>query len=146
MGSVTGFPRSGMTMTAWGIEFLGWNAKWISGYRGTSSLRLALERGEIGMTSFANQALRPEMLDRNKYTITYQSGTQNARAPATIKEITKIPLFAPLIEAKLKTDLSKGAFKYWPCLRKRPKGLLRLIVQPSPRPLKMLILKSAVKR
>ena len=113
MGSVTGFPRSGMTMTAWGIEFLGWNAKWISGYRGTSSLRLALERGEIGMTSFANQALRPEMLDRNKYTITYQSGTQNAKAPATIKEITKIPLFAPLIEAKLKTDLSKGAFKYW---------------------------------
>ncbi|MCZ6610747.1 MAG: hypothetical protein O7A66_12165 [Alphaproteobacteria bacterium] len=113
MGSVTGMPRSGMTMTAWGIEYLGWNAKWISGYRGTSSLRLALERGEIGMTSFANQALRPELLDRDKYVITYQSGTHGATKPATMDAIAKVPLFARAVAPKIKSDVGKKAFEYW---------------------------------
>jgi hypothetical protein len=113
MGSVTGLPRSGMTMTAWGIEYLGWNAKWISGYRGTSSLRLALERGEIGMTSFANQALRPELLDRSKYRMTYQSGVKGARQPATMAHIAKLPLFASAVEGKIKDPVAKKAFGYW---------------------------------
>lgn len=113
MGSVTGLPRSGMTMTAWGIEYLGWNAKWISGYPGTSSLRLALERGEIGMTSFANQALRPEMLDRSKYSIIYQSGTHGATKPTTIEPIDKVPLFAEAVQDKIKDPTAKKAFEYW---------------------------------
>src|SRR5262249_13527920 len=54
MGALGGVPRSGMQITAWGIEFLGWNAKWVLGYRGTSDLMIALERGEIDMTSTAN--------------------------------------------------------------------------------------------
>src|SRR4051812_45098329 len=54
MGSLGGIPRSGMQMTAWGIDVLGWNAKWVVGYRGTNELTLALERGEIDMTSTAN--------------------------------------------------------------------------------------------
>src|SRR5262249_62385870 len=51
MGSLSGLPRSGMQMTAWGIEYLGWNARWITGYPGTAQLIVALERGEIDMTS-----------------------------------------------------------------------------------------------
>lgn len=113
MGSVTGMPRSGMTMTAWGIEYLGWNAKWISGYTGTSSLKLALERGEIGMTSFANQALRPMMLDRSKYRITYQSGTKGATKPAAMAGIADVPMFAAAVEGKIKSAVAKQAFKYW---------------------------------
>src|SRR5438477_9291049 len=34
MGSPGGIPRSGMQMTLWGTEFLGWNTKWVVGYRG----------------------------------------------------------------------------------------------------------------
>jgi hypothetical protein len=45
MGSLSGIPRSGMQMAAWGIELLDWNAKWVIGYRGTNELTLALERG-----------------------------------------------------------------------------------------------------
>ena len=29
MGALVGVPRSGMQATAWGIEYLGWNAKWV---------------------------------------------------------------------------------------------------------------------
>src|SRR6266508_4643721 len=49
MGSLSGMPRSGMQQAAWGKEFLGWNLKWVIGYRGTGDLTVALERGEIDM-------------------------------------------------------------------------------------------------
>ena len=54
MGAVGGVPRSGMQTTAWGIEILGWNAKWVLGYPGTNDLFVALERGEIDMTASSN--------------------------------------------------------------------------------------------
>jgi tripartite-type tricarboxylate transporter receptor subunit TctC len=113
MGSVAGLPRSGMNMTAWGIKYLGWNAKWISGYRGTPSIALALERGEIGMTSFANQEMKPEHRDKSKYAIIVQSGINSGRTPADIKGLEGVPLFAPMVEGKLKTKVEKGAFEYW---------------------------------
>jgi hypothetical protein len=113
MGSVAGLPRSGMNMTAWGIKYLGWNAKWISGYRGTSSIALALERGEIGMTSFANQAIKPAHKDKGKYAIIVQSGINNGRTAADTKGLEGVPLFAPKIERKLKTKVEKQAFEYW---------------------------------
>lgn len=51
MGSVGGVPRSGVQVAVWGIEYLGWNSKWVVGYQSTPSLMLALENGEIDMTS-----------------------------------------------------------------------------------------------
>src|SRR5262249_59367160 len=42
MGSLSGLPRSGMQMTAWGIEYLGWNARWLMGCRGTSGVVVGL--------------------------------------------------------------------------------------------------------
>src|SRR5206468_1004127 len=38
MGTTSGSFRSNMHMAAWGREFLGWNLKWVAGYRGTSEL------------------------------------------------------------------------------------------------------------
>src|SRR5581483_6726946 len=54
MGSLGGTPHSTQQATAWGIEFLGWNAKWVMGYRGTPDIIIALERGEIDMSGTGN--------------------------------------------------------------------------------------------
>lgn len=113
MGSVTGVPRSGMNMAGWGIKYLDWNAKWIAGYRGTPALMLALERGEIGMTSFANQEMKAELLDKNKYAIIYQSGINAGRTPAETKGLEGVPLFASAMEGKFKSEVEKQAFAYW---------------------------------
>src|SRR5829696_961066 len=75
MGSLSGIPRSGMQMTAWGVEVLGWNAKWVVGYRGTNELTLALERGEIDMTSTANLFLIQRLIATGNFEILCQSGT-----------------------------------------------------------------------
>jgi hypothetical protein len=113
MGSVSGIPRSGMQMTAWGVDYLGWNAKWVAGYRGTPDLILALQRGEIGMTSLANTEVRPELLDTSQYTINVQSGSNRGTVPASLTSIAKVPLFAPMVQDKIKDPLAQKAFEYW---------------------------------
>ncbi len=113
MGSVPGVPRSGMNMTAWGIKYLGWNARWISGYPGTPELMLALGRGEIGMTSFANQEIKPELLDKSKYAIVYQSGIDSGTKPADMDGLRDVALFAKVMEGKFKTKVEEQAFEYW---------------------------------
>jgi len=45
MGSVGPWPRAAMLVALWGIEYLGWNARWVCGYAGTTDVMLALERG-----------------------------------------------------------------------------------------------------
>jgi hypothetical protein len=58
-----------MQMTAWGIAYLGWNARWIFGYRGTNELTLALERGEIDMTSTGNPSFIQRLVATGKFDI-----------------------------------------------------------------------------
>jgi hypothetical protein len=45
--------RSGMMMAMWGTEYLGWNIKWVLGYRGSAATVLALQRKEADMTSLS---------------------------------------------------------------------------------------------
>jgi tripartite-type tricarboxylate transporter receptor subunit TctC len=113
MGSLGGVPRSGMQMTAWGIEFLGWNAKWVIGYRGTNELTLALERGEIDMTATGNRFLIEKLVDSGKFRILVQSGTLKNGKLATRPEFGDAPLIATALEGKLKDALALKAFDYW---------------------------------
>jgi tripartite-type tricarboxylate transporter receptor subunit TctC len=113
MGSLSGIPRSGMQMTAWGIEFLGWNAKWVIGYRGTNELTLALERGEIDMTSTANLFLIQRLIETGKFEILAQSGTLKNGALAARPEFGNAPLFTTMLEGKIKDPLASKAFEYW---------------------------------
>lgn len=113
MGSVPGVPRSGMNMVAWGNKYLGWNARWITGYTGTPELMLALERGEIGMTSFANQEMRSEFLDQDRYVIIYQSGIDSGTRPADHQGLQGVPLFAQAMDGRFKTEIEEQAFGYW---------------------------------
>jgi tripartite-type tricarboxylate transporter receptor subunit TctC len=113
MGSLSGIPRSGMQMTAWGIEFLGWNAKWVVGYRGTNELTLALERGEIDMTSTANLFLIKRLIETGKFSILVQSGTLKNGVITSRPEFGDSPLFNKLMEGKIKDPLAIKAFEYW---------------------------------
>src|SRR4051794_38251695 len=54
MGALGSIPRSGMIAAAWGRRYLDWNLRWVIGYPGTNELFLAMDRGEVDMTSTAN--------------------------------------------------------------------------------------------
>jgi len=113
MGSLSGLPRSGMQMTAWGIEYLGWNARWITGYRGTSELMVALERGEIDMTSTGNLFHVQKLLATGKFKVVAQTGMLKNGARIARPEFADVPVFETLLAGKISDPLMRKAFDYW---------------------------------
>lgn len=116
MGSIGGIPRSGMQATAWGIEFLGWNAKWVIGYRGTNDLMLALERSEIDMTATGNINLINKLVGTGQFAIISQSGSLENGKLMSRPDFGDTPLFATLMKDSLGNPAVKQAFDYWSSL------------------------------
>jgi len=116
MGALSGVPRSGMQMTAWGIEFLGWNAKWVLGYPGTTELFVALERGEVDMTSTANLFQIQKLLQTGKFKIIDQTGTMQKGKTIGRPEFGEAPMFAAMLQTKMKDPTEQKAFEYWESL------------------------------
>lgn len=113
MGSIGGVPRSGMQVTAWGIEYLGWNAKWVVGYRGTNDVMIALERGEIDMTSTGNMFQVGKLVEGGKFKVLAQSGTIEGGKLLPRPEFADAPVFPHMIDGKITDETAKKAFQYW---------------------------------
>lgn len=126
MGSIGGTPRSGMQMTAWGIEYLGWNAKWVVGYRGTNDLMIALERGEIDMTSTANMFQVIKIRESGQIKILAQSGTLESGAIGARPEFSDVPIFPHLMKGKITDPIAQKAFDYWLSINSVDKWLAAL--------------------
>lgn len=112
VGAIDG-TRSGIIMSMWGGEYLGWNIKWVVGYGGTSELMLALQRGEIDLTSTANSFHIREMLEKGTHVALAQSGTLLDGKLVARAEHKSVPIFPEQIRPKLKSDVEKQAFNYW---------------------------------
>jgi hypothetical protein len=116
MGALGGVPRSGMQMAAWGIDFLDWNAKWVLGYRGTNDLTIALERGEIDMTSTANLFQIEKFSESGRFKILTQAGSLQKGQSVGRLEFGTAPVFASLMRDKIKNPIVEQAFDYWSSL------------------------------
>jgi tripartite-type tricarboxylate transporter receptor subunit TctC len=123
MGALSGVPRSGMQMTAWGVTYLDWNAKWVLGYRGTQDLMLALVRGEIEMTTTANLFVIQDFLASGKYKLVAQSGSLQNGQVIPRPEFGDAPVFANLIEGHIKDATMQKGFEYWSSLTALDKWL-----------------------
>jgi tripartite-type tricarboxylate transporter receptor subunit TctC len=123
MGTIGAFPRSGMQVTAWAIEYLNWNAKWVAGYRGTPDLMLALERGEIDMTATANFPEVDRMLREGKFDVAIQSGTLSGGKITSRPEVAKVPVFASVMQGKISDPIAQQAFDYWLAINTMDKWL-----------------------
>ena len=113
MGSTIGVPRSGMLMSTWGTEFLGWNTKWVIGYPGTSDLMLALDRGEIDMTSTSNLALVQKLVGSGRFKILSQGGALQDGHMVAHAGMADAPVFENLMQGKIKDPVGQKSFKYW---------------------------------
>ena len=113
MGSLIGVPRSGMQMTAWGIELLDWNAKWVVGYHSTNDLLLALERGEIDMTSTANLQHFQKLMKLGQFKALAQSGSIHEGKLTARADFVGAQLFPELVAKKVEGPLITGAFRFW---------------------------------
>jgi hypothetical protein len=122
MGGVDG-TRSSMQVALWGREFLGWNLKWVIGYPGTSEIALALQRGEVDMTSTGNLFLIRDLLAGGKIVALAQSGTLAGGKLIPRAEFPKVPLFPPMMAGKIKDPIAQKAFTYWEGLNALDKWL-----------------------
>jgi tripartite-type tricarboxylate transporter receptor subunit TctC len=113
MGAVGGVPRSGMQTTAWGIEILGWNAKWVLGYPGTNDLFVALERGEIDMTASSNLFQVQKLLDTGKVKVLTQTGIMENGKFSGRSEFGDVPVFPNQVESKPRNAVQDQGYRYW---------------------------------
>jgi hypothetical protein len=97
------FSRSGMAL--WGIEYLGWNAKWVLGYGGTSETVIALERGEVDMVSTGDLTKIRTLVNAGHAKMLTQS------APRA--EFPNVPVFSDLVTNRILDPLPQKAFAYW---------------------------------
>jgi hypothetical protein len=113
MGSVGSWPRAANQVTLWGIAFLGWNARWVTGYAGSNDVILALRRGEIDMTATANLFQVKDLLDSGKFRIINQSGSlENGRSIGR-PDFGDVPMVTDMLAGKINYPLGQKAFKYW---------------------------------
>jgi tripartite-type tricarboxylate transporter receptor subunit TctC len=132
MGSLSGIPRSGMQMTAWGREFLGWNSKWVVGYRGTNDLMVALERGEIDMTATGSIPITQRLLASGDFKILAQSGTLQDGKMGGRPEFKDAPVITKQMEGKIKNPVEAMSFEYWSTLSAMDKWLALPPDTPEP--------------
>lgn len=109
MGSLGTVPRAAIEGAAWGIEFLGWNARWVLGYHGTNELILALERGEIDMTATGVSSQIQRLLDGGRFKIV----TRFETAGVTRTDFGEAPSFAKSMAGKITDPTVMRAFHYY---------------------------------
>jgi tripartite-type tricarboxylate transporter receptor subunit TctC len=103
--------RAGMQMPLFGGEYLGWNLRWVLGYKTAKELVLGLHRGEIDMTTISDPADVQE-LKAAGFRLIAQSGylvDGQLRARAELGA----PLLADQIKPKLADPVARQAYDYW---------------------------------
>jgi Tripartite tricarboxylate transporter family receptor len=123
IGTIAGLPRVAMQPALWGIEYLGWNAKWVTGYRGTNEVMIAFDRGEVDMTSTGNIFQIQDRLNSGHLKIVNQSGTYEHGAFVRRAEFGDAPLFSDQMKGKIIDPVAQKAFDYWSALASSDKWL-----------------------
>jgi tripartite-type tricarboxylate transporter receptor subunit TctC len=132
MGSVGGWPRAAMQITVWGVEFLGWNARWVTGYQGTNDLMIALDRGEIDMTATGNMFQLKQQVESGKFAILTQSGALVKGKFVGRADLPGVPVFTDQMAGKITDPLAVKAFKYWASITATDKFLALPPDTPKP--------------
>jgi tripartite-type tricarboxylate transporter receptor subunit TctC len=123
MGASGPIPRQGMQAVLWGVEYLGWNVKWVTGYPGTNDLMVALDRGEIDMTTTGNIFAFAERLKNGKLKILNQSGMIVEGKSVGRADFGDAPLLTERMEGKIKEPLAQKSFDYWIAMNTADKWL-----------------------
>jgi tripartite-type tricarboxylate transporter receptor subunit TctC len=137
MGNVNGV-RNVDQMAVWGPEYLGWNIRWVVGYKGTAEVALAAIRGEIDMFCTWDIPLITQAMTTGDFMFPVQTGTmQNGKfVGGKGAEYRGVPIFSDLIKPLLRTNEDKQAFAVWEALAqiskwfalppKTPDGILKI--------------------
>lgn len=112
MGDVSAVRTSGQ-MGVWGPAYLGWNVRWILGYKGSSEVMLAAIRGEIDMHATFEREIIRQMLETGNFIMPFQTGVIGSGKLVPGIHYPDIPVFSDLVKPLLKDSREIKAFEAW---------------------------------
>lgn len=115
MGDVNAVRTSGQ-MGAWGPAYLGWNVRWVIGYKGSRDVMLALQRGEVDMHATFEREIITRLLQTGDFITPVQTGVIGDGKLVRGKHYPDIPVFSDLVRPLLKTPREISAFEAWEIL------------------------------
>jgi hypothetical protein len=124
IGSALVIPRPMLQPGLWAIEYLGWNAQWIVGYKGTNDVMLALDRGEIDMTATGSLFQIKDRLASGQLKLVTQTGYLNDGKMLGREDYGDTPLFPNQMNGKIKDSVAQKAYEYWVALNNGDKWLM----------------------
>ncbi len=98
VGAISG-TRSWQSMPMWGAEFLGWNLKWIPGYKGSGQMTKALRQGEIDIFATNNVYIIDELNKDGVINLLAQEGQPEENGYSTRASYPKVPIFPVMLKA-----------------------------------------------
>lgn len=132
IGNVGETPREAIQPAIWGIQYLGWNAKWVNGYTGTNEIMLAFDRGEVDMTSTGNLFQIADRIKSGRVKVLNQTGTLRGGKTVGNPQFGNAPLFPDQMAGKIKDPVAQKAFDYWAALNSSDKWLGLAPGTPAP--------------
>lgn len=112
LGAIDGI-RSGEQVAIWGAEYLGWNIKWIIGYRGTAASTMALEAGEIDMFTTGTLGQITRLVESGRFKILSQTGTLVGGKYVGRPEFGDAPFFQEQMQGKISDPVAQQAYRHW---------------------------------
>lgn len=99
-----GVARPGALFTIWGKEFLGWNVRQVTGYRGSTDIDLAIQRGEAEMMGTGGINVIGPMVASGKFVGVAQNGLFEGGKFVRRKSFPNTPTMSELLDGKLKSQ------------------------------------------
>lgn len=115
MGDVSAVRTSGQ-MGVWGPAYLGWNLRWVVGYKGSKEVMLAAQRGEIDSHATFEREIINRLLQTGDFVTPVQTGVMVNGKMVPGKHYPDIPVFSDLLRPQLKDERDRSAFAAWEIL------------------------------
>lgn len=107
-----GVARPGALFTIWGKEFLNWNVRSVTGYKGSQEVHLAVLRGEAEMMDTGAINVIGPMVTEGKFTGVSQIGVFADGKYVRRAAFKDVPLISEQLEGKVKGQ-TLSALKSW---------------------------------
>ena len=91
--------RNWQAIPLWGAEFLGWNVRWIPGYRGVGQMSKALRQGEIDMFATNNAFTIKQLQDDGVIKLISQVGQVLGGKISRRLSYKDVPVFTEMLES-----------------------------------------------
>jgi tripartite-type tricarboxylate transporter receptor subunit TctC len=112
VGAISG-TRSWNAMALWGREYLGWNLRWLPGYKTTSSLINTIRQGEIDMFGTSNSIIIDPLLEEGVIEMLVQEGIGPPGLAHRRDAYPDVPTMHELLAKANMPTIAEDAYKGW---------------------------------